>query len=54
MKPIRIKMTHNLMCTYGLYKKMEIYRPHPANEQVSLTSIFTLQPLTVEEWDWSY
>jgi len=33
MKPIRIKMTHNLMCNYGLYKKMEIYRPHPANEQ---------------------
>jgi histone deacetylase 1/2 len=32
MKPHRIKMTHNLLLNYGLYKHMEVYRPHPANE----------------------
>ena len=25
-------MTHNLLLNYGLYKKMEIYRPHLATE----------------------
>ena len=25
MKPQRIKMTHNLVLNYGLYKKMEIF-----------------------------
>lgn len=28
MKPHRIRMTHNLLLNYGLYRKMEIYRPH--------------------------
>jgi len=32
MKPHRIKMTHNLLLNYGLYKHMEVYRPHPASE----------------------
>jgi len=27
MKPHRIRMTHNLLLNYGLYRKMEIYRP---------------------------
>ncbi len=27
MKPHRIRMAHNLILAYGLYKKMEIYRP---------------------------
>jgi len=27
MKPHRIRMTHNLVLNYGLYKKMEIFRP---------------------------
>lgn len=27
MKPHRIRMCHNLLLNYGLYKKMEIYRP---------------------------
>lgn len=26
-------MTHNLILAYGMYKKMEIYRPHPATDQ---------------------
>ncbi|KAI8910871.1 hypothetical protein EDD86DRAFT_203815 [Gorgonomyces haynaldii] len=30
MKPHRIRMTHNLVVNYGLYKKMEINRPTPA------------------------
>merc|ERR1712070_727101 len=30
MKPHRIRMAHNLLLNYGLYKKMEIYRPSPA------------------------
>ena len=31
MKPHRIRMAHNLLLNYGLYRKMEIYRPHKAN-----------------------
>jgi len=31
MKPHRIRMAHNLLLNYGLYKKMEIYRPAPAS-----------------------
>eukprot|EP00051_Salpingoeca_urceolata_P005905 m.78636 g.78636 ORF g.78636 m.78636 type:complete len:582 (-) comp14592_c0_seq3:190-1935(-) len=31
MKPHRIRMTHNLLLNYGLYSKMEIYRPHRAS-----------------------
>ena len=31
MKPIRIKMTHQLIVNYGLYKQMEVYEPHWAN-----------------------
>nr|VZH92801.1 unnamed protein product [Spirometra erinaceieuropaei] len=27
MKPHRIRMTHNLLLNYGLYRKMEVYRP---------------------------
>ncbi|KAL2914062.1 Histone deacetylase 1 [Polyrhizophydium stewartii] len=30
MKPHRIRMTHNLVINYGLYKKLEINRPTPA------------------------
>lgn len=30
MKPHRIRMTHNLLLNYGLYRKMEVYRPQPA------------------------
>ncbi|XP_064099306.1 probable histone deacetylase 1-B [Macrobrachium nipponense] len=32
MKPHRIRMTHNLLLNYGLYRKMEIYRPHKATQ----------------------
>eukprot|EP01028_Stygiella_incarcerata_P007523 TRINITY_DN3122_c0_g1_i1.p1 TRINITY_DN3122_c0_g1~~TRINITY_DN3122_c0_g1_i1.p1 ORF type:complete len:431 (-),score=117.59 TRINITY_DN3122_c0_g1_i1:235-1527(-) len=30
MKPHRIKMAHNLIFNYGLYEKMEVFRPHLA------------------------
>jgi|UniRef100_A0AC35FXV5 histone deacetylase 1/2 len=30
MKPHRIRMCHNLLLNYGLYRKMEIFRPRPA------------------------
>eukprot|EP00122_Pirum_gemmata_P006957 Pgem_evm1s6377 len=28
MKPQRLALTHNLVLNYGLYKKMEVYRPY--------------------------
>jgi len=31
MKPHRIRMTHNLLLNYGLYRKMEVYRPQIAS-----------------------
>eukprot|EP00124_Ichthyophonus_hoferi_P005016 Ihof_evm1s641 gene=Ihof_evmTU1s641 len=33
MKPQRLSLTHNLVLNYGLYKKMEVYRPYKATEQ---------------------
>lgn len=33
MKPHRIRMTHNLLLNYGLYRKMEIFRPHKCNSE---------------------
>jgi len=33
MKPHRLRMTHNLLLSYGLYKRMEVYRPHPAHDK---------------------
>jgi len=31
MKPHRIRMTHNLLLNYGLYRKLEVYRPFKAS-----------------------
>eukprot|EP01090_Pellita_catalonica_P008307 TRINITY_DN1903_c0_g1_i2.p1 TRINITY_DN1903_c0_g1~~TRINITY_DN1903_c0_g1_i2.p1 ORF type:complete len:398 (-),score=58.68 TRINITY_DN1903_c0_g1_i2:104-1297(-) len=33
MKPHRIRMTHNLLLNYGVYKQMQIYRPRRATKQ---------------------
>ncbi|ETO31822.1 hypothetical protein RFI_05297 [Reticulomyxa filosa] len=33
MKPHRIRMTHSLVVNYGLFKKMEIYRPYRLEER---------------------
>lgn len=30
MKPHRLKLAHHLILSYGLYKQMDCYRPHPA------------------------
>jgi acetoin utilization deacetylase AcuC-like enzyme len=30
MKPKRIAMTHELIVSYGMYPKMDVYRPHYA------------------------
>mmetsp|Transcript_16717 Transcript_16717/g.46703 ORF Transcript_16717/g.46703 Transcript_16717/m.46703 type:complete len:524 (-) Transcript_16717:103-1674(-) len=32
MKPHRIRMTHNLVLHYGLYREMEVYRPRKATD----------------------
>jgi histone deacetylase 1/2 len=31
MKPHRLKLAHHLILSYGLYQKMEVYRPHLAS-----------------------
>jgi histone deacetylase 1/2 len=33
MKPFRMKLAHNLVLAYGLYRKMECYRPHLATAE---------------------
>ena len=33
MKPHRLKLAHHLILSYGLYKEMECYKPHPASSQ---------------------
>ena len=30
MKPVRLKLTHHLLLSYGLYRKMDVYRSRPA------------------------
>ncbi len=41
MKPHRLKLAHNLILTYGLYRKMEVYRPHRA-EVIRIKLVFVL------------
>lgn len=31
MKPHRVRMTHNLVVNYGLYRRMEVFRPKPVS-----------------------
>uniref|UniRef100_A0A7S2CEU7 Histone deacetylase n=1 Tax=Octactis speculum TaxID=3111310 RepID=A0A7S2CEU7_9STRA len=33
MKPHRLKLTHHLLLSYGLYRKMDVYRPHRAEAE---------------------
>lgn len=33
MKPHRLQMTHNLILSYHLYRKMEVYGPHLATDE---------------------
>ncbi|KAF1572161.1 UNVERIFIED_CONTAM: Histone deacetylase 1, partial [Eudyptes robustus] len=37
MKPHRIRMTHSLLCAYGIYNKLDVFRPDPATFE-TLTS----------------
>lgn len=36
MKPFRIKMAHQLIVNYGLYRKMNVYQPHRATQSEML------------------
>eukprot|EP00635_Sarcinochrysidales_sp_CCMP3193_P007047 CAMPEP_0118898298 /NCGR_PEP_ID=MMETSP1166-20130328/5343_1 /TAXON_ID=1104430 /ORGANISM="Chrysoreinhardia sp, Strain CCMP3193" /LENGTH=702 /DNA_ID=CAMNT_0006837395 /DNA_START=24 /DNA_END=2132 /DNA_ORIENTATION=- len=33
MKPHRLKLTHHLLTSYGLYRQMDVYRPHLAGSR---------------------
>ncbi|CAM9754310.1 unnamed protein product, partial [Choristocarpus tenellus] len=33
MKPHRVRMTHNLVVNYGMYRKMDVFRPKPISSQ---------------------
>lgn len=33
MKPHRLKLTHHLLLSYGLYRQLEVYRPHKATAE---------------------
>lgn len=33
MKPHRLRMTHQLILSYGLYRKMEVYRPRTSSSE---------------------
>jgi len=33
MKPHRLQMTHSLILSYNLYKKLDVYRPHQATDE---------------------
>lgn len=37
MKPHRLKLTHHLLLSYGLYRKMDVYRPHRAEVSLLLS-----------------
>jgi len=44
MKPHRVRMTHNLLLHYGIYKEMEVSRRFPfpsTNPQATFFTIFT-------------
>lgn len=33
MKPHRVRMTHNLVVNYRLYRQMDVFRPKPISSQ---------------------
>ncbi len=48
MKPHRIRMTHNLLLNYGLYRKMEIYvRTHTLSGSIVCEVLYYNGPLHV-------
>ena len=53
MKPHRIRMTHNLLLNYGLYRKMEIYVSSPilTTEVYDCFSVRRIAPAPLkDEW----
>ena len=42
MKPHRLKLAHHLILTYGLYRKMEVYRPHRAEVRRPATPLLCI------------
>lgn len=40
MKPHRVRMTHNLVVNYGLYRKMDVFRPRLMSPTVGGNVIF--------------
>lgn len=55
MKPHRIRMTHNLLLNYGLYRKMEIYVSIDPNMEREVGSLYggaesTSWAVTVLQW----
>ena len=42
MKPHRVRMTHNLVVNYGLYREMEVFRPFPLCLASDFQSCFCL------------
>lgn len=48
MKPIRIKMSHQLIVNYGLYRKMDVYEPHWATVD-ELTNFHSLDYINYME-----
>jgi histone deacetylase 1/2 len=50
MKPHRVRMTHNLVVNYGLYKMMEVFRPKPVSAaQMTRFHRFVLSALIFPE-----
>ena len=43
MKPHRLKLAHHLILTYGLYRKMEVYRPHRAEVKCKRLPLSSLE-----------
>jgi histone deacetylase 3 len=58
MKPHRLALTHNLILSYGLYKKMQVYRPRPAeaidlmkyHSQEYIDFLSRVSPSTLDRW----
>jgi histone deacetylase 1/2 len=59
MKPQRLRLTHNLLLTYGLYRKMEVLEPHHASAEEMerfhtkdyVDFVRRVSPLTEAEFD---
>ena len=46
MKPHRLRMTHQLLLAYGLYRKMEVYKPKLGEHLTSCGEFIMFHPNT--------